>query len=250
MPGGRGAGASGSPNTLKGGPTMRWLLTMAVAAVAVPAYAGENDAEKLFRQMEKKIQTAKTVQVRFDATISIFGMGGSIKGTAVHGDGDNMRVDADVAFADKKTKATLIGNGTKVFTKDSEKPAIDTKDSPKGLGNYLRSVLPRVGVFPGLDEITKGNELPKIDDIFKVSDFKLGAKEKVGSAETRVVEYTVLVRGKDKAAAKVWINTQTNLPAKLELRMESNGIAVELSETYAEFAIDGKVDSKLFEMPK
>jgi outer membrane lipoprotein-sorting protein len=223
---------------------------MAAAMVAVPAYAGENDAEKLFRQMEKKIQDAKTVQVRFDAKISIFGMGGSITGTSVNGDGDKMRVDADVSFGDKKTKATLIGNGTKLFTKDTEKPTIDAKDSPKGLGSYLRSVLPRVGLFAGLDEITKGNELPKIDDLFKVSDFKLGAKEKVGAAETQLIEYNVLVRGKDKAAGKVWINTQTNLPAKLELRMESNGIAVELSETYPEFAINVKVDAKLFEAPK
>jgi cephalosporin-C deacetylase-like acetyl esterase len=45
---------------------MRWLLTVTVAALAVPAYAGENDAEKLFRQMETKIHKAKTLQVRFD----------------------------------------------------------------------------------------------------------------------------------------------------------------------------------------
>ena len=41
---------------------------MTVAALAMPAYGEENDAEKLFRRMETKIQNAKTVQVRLDAT--------------------------------------------------------------------------------------------------------------------------------------------------------------------------------------
>src|SRR5580700_4843660 len=107
----------------KGGRMMRWLLTVTVAALAVPAYAGENEAEKLFRQMEKKVNAAKTASIRFDATITFFGMDGTIKGTAVFGEGDKMRIDADVAFMGKNTKANVIGDGTKVYLKDSEKPS-------------------------------------------------------------------------------------------------------------------------------
>jgi outer membrane lipoprotein-sorting protein len=229
---------------------MRWSLTLLALAIAVPAYAQENEAEKLFRQMEKKLQAAKTVQVRFDATISIVGMAGSVKGDAAYGEGDKVRIDAEVTFSGKNSRATLICDGTKLYAKDSEKPKIELKDSPKGLGVYFRAVLPRVGIFAGIDDATKGKEVPKVDDFFKVSNFKLGAKEKVGDTETLVVEYTVLVRGNDKATAKVWVNTQTNLPARLELRMEINGATVALTESYADYAVDGKLDAKLFEVPK
>ena len=37
---------------------------------------------------------------------------------------------------------------------------------------------------------------------FQVSDFKLGAKEKIGDVETRVIEYTVTVKGMNVA---VWL---------------------------------------------
>ncbi len=50
---------------------MRWLLTLALLAlVAWPAAAQQNEAEKLFRSMEQKIRTVKTLQLRFDATIT------------------------------------------------------------------------------------------------------------------------------------------------------------------------------------
>jgi hypothetical protein len=38
---------------------MRWLSTLAVATLAVPAYAGDNDPEQLFRKMTQKVQSAK-----------------------------------------------------------------------------------------------------------------------------------------------------------------------------------------------
>jgi outer membrane lipoprotein-sorting protein len=231
---------------------MRWWLTVAVAVVAAPAYAGENEAEKLFRQMEKKLQAAKTVQIRFDIKASIFGMEGTARGKAVLGEEDRVRLDAEAEFAGMNLKVTMVGDGTKLFNKDSQKAEIEIKDSPKGLGEYFRGVWPRVGIFAGLEEALENQQLPKVDDAFKVSNFKLGAKEKVGNAETRVVEYTVTLKSKDMAAAhvKVWINTQTQLPAKLELRVDAGGVAVELSETYAEFVLDGKLDAKLFEQPK
>jgi hypothetical protein len=184
--------------------------------------------------------------VRFDATL--IGIG-TFKGSSVLGEADKLRIDADVAFGVKDIKTTVVGTGTKLYVKDSTMPAVESKVSPKGLGVYFRGVLPRVGIFPGLDAGLYGREWPQVDDDCQVSDFKLGAKEKIGTAETRVVEYTVLLKGK-KGSAKMWINTKTNLPAKLELRIETGGIALELSETYTEFVIDGKLDAKQFEALK
>src|SRR5262249_40031244 len=159
-----------------------------------------------------------TVQVRFDAKISVFGMTGTIKGKAVLGEGDKMRLEADVEFSGKNAKATLVGDGNKVFTKDSEKPQIDIKNSPKDLGAYIRGVWPRVGMFAGMDEGLKNDPSPKAADAFQISDFKLGAKEKINGVDTQVIEYKVVGTGKDKATynAKMWIDLKASLPAKLE----------------------------------
>ena len=50
---------------------MRCLLTLALLSVgAGSAAAQENEAEKLFRSMEKKVHAAKTLRLRYDASLS------------------------------------------------------------------------------------------------------------------------------------------------------------------------------------
>jgi outer membrane lipoprotein-sorting protein len=225
-------------------------LLLTVAVLTLPAYADENEAEKLFRQMENKVNDAHTLQMRFEAALSLTGNAGTIKGKAVLGEGDRIRFDADTVFDGKSSKVVVIGNGTKLFVKDSQQAAIDVKDSPKDLGRYFRTVFPRVGLAAALNQVAKDKETFKVDELFRATDFKLGGKEKIGTAETRLVEYTVVVHGKDKAAGKVWINVQTHLPAKLELRMENMGTALEFSEIYTEFTINGELEGKLFAAPK
>jgi hypothetical protein len=61
--------ARGSPKR----PRVRSPRTYAVSTVlafvlTMPTYAQENDAKKLFRQMEKKITAAKTIKVRIEKT--------------------------------------------------------------------------------------------------------------------------------------------------------------------------------------
>jgi outer membrane lipoprotein-sorting protein len=233
---------------------MRWCFTVALAAaLAVPAQAqAQGEAEKLFRQVEKKLQSAKTVQATFDAKIAFFGMTGSAKGKMVLGEGDKFRLNAELDVLGKNITTTVVGDGTKVFSKDSEKQVLETKNSPKDLGAYFRGVWPRVGLLTGSDEATKAvDQVPKVDEVFQVSDFKLGAKEKVGSVETQVVEFNVKSKGKDMPLkVKVWIDTKASLPAKVEVRLDMMGIMVEFAETYTDFVIDGKLDAKLFEQPK
>lgn len=226
---------------------MRWLLTVALTGLAMPALAGDNEAEKLFRQMEKKLQNAKTVQVRFESSLMVQGIPGSIKGRLICGEGNLLRIEASVLLGAQASNATMISDGKKLFAKDTGQAAVDVQDCPKGLGAFCRGILSRVGIVGGLEPL-RGKDTLKVEDVFKLADFKLGAKEKVGKAETQVVDYTVQFEGK-KVLAKMWIDTQTLLPAKLDMRNQG-GPAVELSETYRDYTIDGKVDAKLFEAPK
>jgi hypothetical protein len=224
---------------------MRWLLTLTLAALVVPAYAGENEAEKLFRLMEKKVKGAQTIQIRCDMVTTIVANECKFKGYAAFGDADKVRLDAEGANAGIIIiKVSWIGNGTKMHLIDHREGQTRVGDSPKGLGGNLRAALPCIGLFGCFEAIA--------DDAFKLSDFKLGAKEKIGNADTRVVEYNIF-RGKDKATGKVWINTKTNLPAKLQIAGSKVAVMdafAEYTETYTEYTIDGKLDAKLFEAPK
>jgi outer membrane lipoprotein-sorting protein len=233
---------------------MRWVGSLTILALALPSYAGDMEAEKLFRQMEKKIREAKTVQFRSDAAMTFLGMTGSVKANVVFGEGDKFRVDADVSFFGEKNTTTVTSDGTKMVSKSSDTKDVETKKLAASAGAFFRSALSRAGNLSAFGDLDKGKELPKIDKAFKVSDFKLGAKEKLGEVDTRVVTYTVLIGlfgdPRYPASAKVWIDTLTNLPVKLNLRSEASGVGLEINETYTDFTIDGKVDAKLFELPK
>ena len=73
---------------------MRWFMTFALLAlVAWPAGAQENEGEKLFRSMEQKLRTAKTLQLRFESSVTIPPNTGSVKGTLILGEGDKLRLE-------------------------------------------------------------------------------------------------------------------------------------------------------------
>src|SRR5437016_4324735 len=110
---------------------MRWLLTLALLAVtAWPAAAQENDAEKLFREMEKKVRAARTLQLRFDASITgADAKKGNVKGTLILGEGDKLRAEAEGNLFGEESKFTQVSDGTDMksfgYTKAPGKPKED-----------------------------------------------------------------------------------------------------------------------------
>ena len=245
---------------------MRWFMTLMAVVLVSTIHAAENEAEKVFREAEKNLQAAKTVLVRFDVKATT----GKLQGTLVLAEQDKMRVDCKGSAGPLSFQAPArIGNGTTIITvsrADTEKASVEkTADSPKGLGSSLRGMLLRSGILMEFIPITGGKTPAETGTTFKLSNFKFGANEKVGDIDARVIEYTVAIEGKsvvvwmgalektislkgmEKASAKLWVDSKTNLPMKLEVRSELDGAPVEFVET---FVIDGKVDAKLFEGPK
>jgi outer membrane lipoprotein-sorting protein len=88
-----------------------------------------------------------------------------------------------------------------------------------------------------------------LDKDAPVKDFKLGAKEKIGDKTTQVVTYQLDFDG-TSAKMSVWIDTKTQLPLKRVVAVDQGGQMFRITETYSTFAIDPKLDSKLFEIPK
>src|SRR5262249_7377578 len=93
---------------------MRWLLTWALLALAAcPALAEENEAEKLFHGMEKKVRAAKTLRLRFDLSITdALGRKGNAQGTLSLGEGDKFRAEAEGKLFGQAVQFTYVSDGT------------------------------------------------------------------------------------------------------------------------------------------
>jgi outer membrane lipoprotein-sorting protein len=210
------------------------VALVASAAVPWPAQAQQVSAEKLFQQMGKKLQDAKTVQFGFKVNMA--------SGKLVLGEGDKFRLDSEGFIG--SGKSTVVGDGTKIFNTDD----IGSMNSPKNVGAYFRGSLVRVGLWGGSIELKNA---PEPADTFAVSDFKLGAKENLNGVETQVIEYKVTLRGDDITFnVKMWVAVKSSLPVKLELRFKAMGGVLKFSETYTDWVLDAKVDPKLFQPPQ
>ncbi len=239
-----------------------------VAATGTPAPgdpdrrggAKEDDPEKLFLAMQKKIAAAKTLRVRFDLTATDgLGQTGTAKGTLTLGAGDRYRVELDGKLFGQVVKGTEVSDGATVGLVGSG-PDPDAK-SPKGTGAYLRRSLPVEGFFLSVVE-NRDRRADRPAAALTPADFKSGGKEKVGGREAHVVRFTLPAApdgtGTKRVPMAVWLDAETGLPLKFAMaagapdpRDVTNPVGVtEVTETYSEFALDPPVDAKTFEVPK
>jgi outer membrane lipoprotein-sorting protein len=230
---------------------MRWSLTWTLlAAAAWPAVAEENEAEKLFRGMEQKVRKAKTLQVRFDLSVTdALGKKGTVQGILTLGEGDRYRVDGEGKLFGEAVKFTEVCDGTTTSFRDPNDPKKDSNEpAPKAAGAYFRAALPRWGFFLSTLNMRRSGELTP--DAFQLSDFKPAAPEKIGGRNAQVIQFTFKEKGaKDGLSMKMWLDAETNLPVKLTVAGGKSDWA-DIAETYREFTIDPRVDAKLFELPK
>ena len=230
------------------------MLAPLVLLVLLPG-ADQDDAEKLFRQMEAKLAKAKTIDCTYEAKVEAEKTG-TMKGTLLLGEGNKIRMEMGGEFGGMKGKFTMIADGTKMKAVGEGIPAQPAEDAPKWLGEAVRASLARAGLMlPFMSASPRSPDKEKefkIDEHFQVSDFRLGKKEMVDKHEAQVVQYTLTLKmPKDqKLDATVWIDTKTQLPLKRVLTSTMDGEKKTLTETYTKLEVDGKIDPKQFELPK
>ncbi len=217
----------------------------------------KNEAEQLFRKMETKLASAKSLECTFK--LEFDPAGGKGEGSLALADGNKSRVEATCEDdGKKKTSFALISDGEKtVWSQDGSATKVPT---PKWLNDRYRASLPRAGVVTSLGVVlaplNPNAEQPKIkefkaEDEVKVSDFEFfRRKEKVGDQEAQVVLYKLHIKAvKEPLLVLVWIDVKTNLPLKRSI----NGTGDDrwcVLETYTKWTIDEKIDPKKFEVPK
>jgi outer membrane lipoprotein-sorting protein len=230
-----------------------WLTI--IVLLAVPADAPK-EADQPLRRVEEKLAKAKSLHLEFEAVLEASdGKSGKIKGTLDSQEGGKARLEMTGEVADKKLTMLMVSDGKKMSTTGLG-PASEPKDTPKKLDEIFRAIVARSGVLLPLfvAESVRDGEKPKepdIDEMFKVSDVKLGKKEKVAGREAQAVEYKLTMKGtKAPLAATVWLDPKTDLPLKRVLKGMQDGETMTITETYTDLTLDKKIEAKMFELPK
>src|SRR5262249_28203802 len=243
--------------------SMRYAL-LALLVPSVAAAGERNEAEKLFRDLEKKVAKAKTVRVAFAAQVTLGKEGeGDVKGLVALAEGNKGRVELKGRMFGKEESALIVADG-KTLT-ESEQPSGKKKERPvpRNFGVMLRKA---TALGPGTsllivfltrsggprteeDKGKPGKEAEPwpLDELnrLQLSDFKLGKDTKVGGRAARVLQYSMSVPGgKIKLPTKLWLDARTHLPVKRELNWKEGEKGLRIVETYSEFQLDAKADGK------
>lgn len=240
---------------------MRYLLSGLLVLNLVPTILAQgNEAEKLFRAMEKKIIQAKA----FKVVVAIetgrdTKRPGSFKGFLLLTKDNKARLKfSGVDFGEvRRWEMVSDGKQIKLRPYDLGVPELCKEEAtlamPKRLQRYFATCLIRWGVYPNLPRMAaavvagdKDNQAPKR---FPLGGFKMSAAEKIGDRDAKVIRYKI--RGwsgikDDDATFTVWIDTKTLLPLK---RVSQLGRTFgEVTEIYKEFILDPHIGAGTFEL--
>jgi outer membrane lipoprotein-sorting protein len=243
---------------------MRWINVLILVCVVAPAYGQQNEAEKLYQAMEKKIRSAKSLQVVVrtelvqDQQPDIV-----VTGTLYHAQGNKGRLRMEARIEGKSVySVVLVSDGKLLYMKEvGEKGSLEK--IPKHLEDTDKStpaLVARIGTISSffVGQLVVGNtsdpakmDTFDVDKALPAKGFKLAGTEKIGHRKAHVVEYLIESQhSKVPIKATVWIDAQTQLPLKRALIAEFRKVSRRITETYNEFILDPKLDAKLFEIPK
>lgn len=252
---------------------MRYVLSVLLWPALLPAaLAQDKQAETVYRDMEKKILAAKSFEVTFDYQIEgTERKKRTTKGTLLLTKDNKANLKVSGFFGEKReAPVLLVSDGMQLKTKGAkfgvasngvpgaEPGGANEQKTPKRLHTDLGTLVSRGGVWyslfimpyllsEGLDPDAEGSKV-------QAYDFKLGAAEKVGDREARVLRYRFGKGDKcpDDQEMTLWIDSATLLPLKrvLDLR-ENRGVVsgILITERYA-FTLEPKIGAKAFELPK
>jgi outer membrane lipoprotein-sorting protein len=220
----------------------------------------DKDAEKAFQEMSATLTKAKSFACTFEMKMDTPQGKGSFKGRLVVAQGNKVRIEMNGEGGGKTTDLLSVSDGAKVVTVDN-KTTQPARDTPKNLAKRVMTGTARGGIFVPMFlavEVSTDGDKPKetdIEDIIKVSDFRLGKKEEVDGKEAQAVEYLITaasVGNGEKIKATVWIDLKTHVPLKrlLTTKVGDGDKELKVTEIYSKVVVDGKIDVKTFELPK
>jgi outer membrane lipoprotein-sorting protein len=219
---------------------------------------GQNEAEKLFRQMEEQIAKASALECAFETDNLETGKITRVKGTLLWTKGNKARLDLQVQVRDQTRLVmhTMISDGRQMRIRISGdgKSEDHSGEPPNVLDRLVPASLVRFSLAPLMfvEPISPGSPNPEAtEEAYGVSNFGLGKKERVGTREAQRIDYQLKLPGHERATAiALWIDVQTLLPLKRVVSPNPDDAKSAVTETYGQIRLNGRIDSKKFELPK
>jgi outer membrane lipoprotein-sorting protein len=226
------------------------MLLAIIPAVLLALAQGENQAEKLFRESEKKLTEADQAQIIVESTLEGAQEKGRLKGTYLLAKGSKASFFVQGNLRGEEFKMSAVSDGTTMKMVTMLQPQ-EAQNTPKDLNAMIAGTFSRIGMLAAFRNTTLqvGGKKPELDDRFKLSDFVLGKKEKVSERDAQVINYKLLIDNRDTAESTIWFDTETKMPLKRVLISKNDNESLRITETY-QIRLNVKIDEKNFELPK
>jgi hypothetical protein len=174
------------------------MLTLACIALVLQ----DKTAEELVAKAEEKLLKAGSWQVKLTVATSLEGDPPGDKGVVTYlvADKNRMLLTMD--------PVSWVCDGKKLDRNG------DVVDAPADLTAAVAFLLVR-GELSMLHMVgTHETSVAELRKLLPASDYTLGAKEKVGDRESRIVEFTILMERRGSLKMKLWLDAETGLPLK------------------------------------
>ncbi|HEU4339726.1 MAG TPA: hypothetical protein VFS19_06630 [Planctomycetota bacterium] len=224
----------------------------AVVAFVLVIAQEKNEAEELFKKMEEKLAKAKTVQVKGSGSSEM--SEGEMKAATVllWETGNKARLDTELTIPGMgDIKGLYVSDGKHAAARGPESK--DGKTPEKLTSDLVQSWARGGGFFVimWIEAATfKDENHPKRAQVPKPVGFKMGPKEKVGDREAQKIEYALTNIEAEDVSMALWIDPETFLPVKREMRGFHGKEKLTYFETYSDLKLDEKIDAAKFELPK
>jgi hypothetical protein len=234
------------------------LLTLGLFVALMPAAeAQENEAEKLFRAMEKKITAAKAFHVT--VTLELQATNDKERESRFQGmvlftneNKAHLKISGD-AFGEVQ-QYEMISDGKQVYlkpytlgTRESFKEE-DKVATPKNLYRHLARTASRIGIHHLLHlaiHVMQADNPEESSTEFW--DFQMVGARKISGRDAHMIRYEAGRKElKDSLHCTLWIDSTRGLPLKRV--METKFFTV--TETYTTFTLDPRIDTNAFVLPK
>jgi hypothetical protein len=189
-------------------------MRFALLAALVPAFAVQgNDAEKLFRAMEKKITEAKSLRVASDIDVKDKREGGTLKSSLALARGDKLRLTMKGKGGGKELEMEIACDGDKLLARMTPPGESKQEAVPKNLHALMSKVISRTGPVGAFFIVRVGGPgAPKDPDpekLFNVKDFTMGEAAKVNGRDAKVLHYQIDIDGKESAKITLWLDAKS-----------------------------------------
>lgn len=219
------------------------------AALLVGGAQESNEAEKLFRRMEKKLLQAETIALEGQSDYKIERGVSKMEWSVLLAKGHKFNYSIKSVGEIITPDLEGISDGRDVRVTAGGK--IEDRKVHGDLSTNVVGTFARAGFVATMPVALEGDRPDRsLDERYKVSEFELGKKEKVGDKDAQVLRYSATFVDRDKATVELWVDVKDELPVKRVLSYKGKDESIVVTETYKKIVVGEKIDAVKFELQK